>query len=83
MSRLKSARGGSSTSRPAARAARPSATRGIYVQAARPGIYEALLGVALGAILLGTILMLLVLNRYEWKTKATAMTTAPATAALA
>jgi len=40
----------------------------------------ALLGIALGAMILGCLLLLLILNRYEFKTKVSAMTTPVATA---
>ncbi len=67
MSRLRSSRG---SSVPAARA--PAATRrpGVLVQAPRSDIYVAMLGVALGAILLACLLMLLVLWRYDFKVNA-------------
>lgn len=77
MSRLRSARG---ASRPAAAApaARPAGRRpGVFVQAPRSDIYVALLGIALGAILLGCILLVLVLNGYEFKVTATAMSGPP------
>ena len=64
MSRPKSGRGAAS-----AGATRPAAARGVYVQAPKSDIYVALLGVALGAMILGCLLLILVLNRYELKTK--------------
>ena len=77
MSRL---RPGRAASRPAA-AARPAAARrpGVFVQTPRSDIYVAMLGIALGAILLGWLLLVLVLNRYEFKVKATALATPSAT----
>jgi hypothetical protein len=39
------------------------------IQTPRSDIYVVMLGIALGAILLGCLLLMLVLNRYEWKTK--------------
>ncbi|GAC1472613.1 MAG: hypothetical protein NVSMB9_20010 [Isosphaeraceae bacterium] len=63
MSRLRSGRGASTAG------ARPAAQRGVYVQSPRSDIYVALLGVALGAMLLGCLLLLLVWNRYGLSTK--------------
>lgn len=71
MSRLKSAR----AAKPAkpARGARPApaAARGgrVLVQTPKSDVFVALLGVSLGAILLGCILLVLLLNRYEFQTK--------------
>lgn len=73
MSRLRSARG---ASRPAGRGSAPAARpgqRGVFVQAPKSDVYVALLGVALGAILLGCLFLILLLNRYEFKTKAAAL----------
>jgi hypothetical protein len=42
-----------------------------------------LLGVALGAMILGCLLLVLVLNRYEFKTKVAALQPAPAAALVA
>jgi len=36
-----------------------------------------MLGIALGAMILGCLLLVLVLNRYEFKTKAAALVTPP------
>jgi len=52
------------------------------VQAPRSDIYVTMLGVALGAMLLGCLLLLLILNRYEFKTTVSA-TPSPAPVALA
>jgi len=41
-------------------------------------VFTALLGVALAAMIIGCLLLILVLNRYEFKTKVSATTTAPA-----
>ena len=68
MSRLRSA------GRSSAATARPAAQRGVYVQAPKSDIFVALLGVALGAMILGCLLLLLVLNRYEFKTTVSAVT---------
>jgi len=40
----------------------------VYVTAPKSDIYVALLGVALGAMVLGCLLLLLVLNRYGFST---------------
>jgi len=67
MSRARSARGAS--------AGGPAAGRpGVFVQAPQPDIYVALLGVALGAMILGCILLLMILMRYDFKTKVSALT---------
>ena len=68
MSRLRSSRGSS----PAARTARPAAAAasrrpGVFVQAPKSDIFVAILGVALGAVLLACLLMLLILWRYDFK----------------
>ncbi len=68
MSRLKSSRG---ASRPApARGGRP----GVFVQTPQSDIYVAMLGIALGAIILGCLLLVLHLNSYEWSLKVSAVT---------
>ena len=64
--------------RPAATAGRP----GVFVQKPRSDIYVALLAVALGAILLGCLLLILHLKVYDFKFKATSLTT-PGTTQLA
>jgi len=67
LSRLRSSRGSS----PAARTVRPTAAAsrrpGVFVQAPKSDIFVAMLGVCLGAILLGCLLMLLILWRYDFK----------------
>lgn len=67
MSRPRSGRGAN-----AGGASRPAAARGVYVQSPKSDVYVAMLGVALGAMILGCILLALVLNRYEFSTKVTA-----------
>lgn len=69
MSRLKSA---PAASRPAARTT-PAGARGVYVQAPKSDIYVILLAISLGAILIGCLLLGLVMNRYDFKTKPTSM----------
>ena len=84
MSRLKSVRGaktakkGSSSSR-ASVAARTPGGRQVMVASAKSDVYVALLGVALGAILLGCIFLALVMNKYGFSTKAAANSNQPAT----
>ena len=84
MSRLRSARGASpAAGRPAAGGRSPAAAqRGVYVQTPKSDIFVALLGVALGAMVLGCLLLILVLNRYGFSTKVSARSApAPALAA--
>ena len=71
MSRLRSSRGSSpaaktKTARPAAAGRRP----GVFVQAPKSDIFVAMLGVALGAILLACLLILMILWRYDFKVNA-------------
>jgi hypothetical protein len=46
-----------------------SGARQVYVQTAKNDVFTYLLAVSLGAILIGVIFLLLILNRYDWKTK--------------
>lgn len=79
MSRLRSSRGSKAGASSASRsAATPARQRGVLVQAPKSDIYVALLGISLAAILIGCLLMLLLLNRYEWKVKVSAAGHAPA-----
>jgi hypothetical protein len=77
LSRLRSARGASG---PKASSRAGGGRPGVFVQAPRSDIYVTMLGVALGAMLLGCLLLLLILNRYEFKTTVSA---APNTAPVA
>ena len=71
MSRLRSARGASG---PRASTTRAGGGRpGVFVQAPQSDIYVTMLGVALGAMLLGCLLLILILNRYEFKTTVSAI----------
>jgi len=70
MSRLRSS---AAANRPAARTAPAGGARGVYVQAPKSDIFVVLLGISLGAILLGTLLLGLVMNRYNFKTRPTAL----------
>lgn len=65
MSRLKSARVAKTRATPT--------QRGIYVQKPKSDVYVAMLGIALGAIVIGCILLLLVWGRYEYKTTVSAL----------
>jgi hypothetical protein len=55
----------------------------VLVQAAKSDIYVAILGVSLAAILIGCLLMILMLARYDWKVKVAAADKAPAAVSLA
>lgn len=68
-------RGGSAASR--GRAARPAAAgRGVYLQKPKNDIYVALLGVALGSLLLGCLFLALYMGKHDFKIKAAARPTA-------
>jgi len=58
---------------------RPAARPGVFVQTPKSDIYVALLGIALGAMILGCLLLVLILNAYEFKTKVSALTPPPST----
>ena len=47
---------------------RPAARPGVFVQTPKSDIYVTLLGIALGAMILGCLLLVIILNRYEFKT---------------
>jgi hypothetical protein len=81
MSRPRSGR--SSTPTPA-RGTRPAGGRpGVFVQAPKSDIYVAMLSIALGAMFVGTILLVLILARYDFKTKVSSTTSSAPAAALA
>jgi hypothetical protein len=61
LSRLRSARG---ASRPAATPRTAGGRPGVFVQTPRSDIYVTMLGIALGAMAMGSLLMLLTLWRY-------------------
>jgi hypothetical protein len=84
LSRQKSARGASKpAAKPAKTAGRTAratgggaatrSARGVYVQQAKSDIFVVMLAIALGAILLGCVLLLLVWGRYDYKTSPTAL----------
>lgn len=62
-------------------AARPAGGRGVFVQKPKSDVYVALLGVALGSLLIGSLFLILHLSKYEFNLKATANT--PALSAIA
>lgn len=76
MSRLKSGLGakkdkGAGRSASAAKVkGKAAGGRQVMVPKAKSDIYVALLGVSLGAMLIGMLLLALVLRRYDWQTKA-------------
>lgn len=75
MSQQRSGRG---ANRPTGRGAPARAGRpGVFVQAPRSDVYVAMLAVALGAILIGCLLLVLKLKDYDFETKATAVIPAP------
>jgi hypothetical protein len=53
------------------------------VQSPKSDIYVVLLGVSLGAIVISVILMIVLFGRYEFKTKVSALPSAPRAVALA
>jgi hypothetical protein len=55
----------------------------VFVQTPQSDIYVVMLAIALGASLLGVLLLVLVLGRYEFSTKAASLTPSSAPAALA
>lgn len=70
MSRPRSARPASGGS------ARPGARPGVFVQTPQSDIYVALLGIALGAMILGCLLLVLILSQYGFSIKVSALTPA-------
>ncbi len=80
MSRLRSARGakpatGTGTGKqarvkPGTRTSTRPPGGGVYVSTPRSDVYVALLGVALGALILGCLFLVLELNRYGFQIKA-------------
>ena len=66
MSRPRSSTRGSGAS-PAARGARAGGRPGVFVTTPKSDIYVALLGVALGSMILATLLLVFILGRYDFK----------------
>jgi len=70
LSRLPSSRGSSASSgAPRSGVSAAPRQRGIVIQSPKSDIFVVMLGIALGAIVLGCILMTLVLSRYSFSTK--------------
>ena len=65
MSRPRSTRG-NTASRPAARAGRP----GVFVATPKSDVYVAMLGISLAAMIIASLLMVILLNGYEFKVSA-------------
>ena len=55
---------------PAKKTSRPAGRPGVYVATPKSDVYVALLGVSLGAMILATLLLALILNGYEFQTHA-------------
>jgi hypothetical protein len=74
LSRLRSSRGSKAAAPATKSGARPTVAAGrrpgVLVQAPKSDIFVAMLGVALGAIVLACLLMLLILWRYDFKANA-------------
>ncbi len=66
MSRLRS----TPSKAPAKKTTRPTGRPGVYVATPKSDVYVALLGVSLGAMILATLLLTLLLNGYEFQLKA-------------
>jgi len=56
---------------------RPAGRPGVFVQTPKSDIYVTLLGIALGAMILGCLLLVLILNEYGFSTKVSALIPAP------
>jgi hypothetical protein len=78
LSRLRSSRGSSpSTSTSSGQRSVVAARRpgGVLVQAPKSDIYVVMLAIALGALAIGCLLMVLILNSYGFSTKVTSVAT--------
>ena len=82
MSRLPSSRSSSAAS---AGRSSPAAGRrpGVLVQAPKSDIYVAMLGIALGAIVISCILMIVLFSKYSFSTKVSGIMAPSRTATLA
>lgn len=80
MSRLPSSRGSSTTRAAATPARRPG---GVLVQSPKSDIYVALLGVALGAIIVSCLLMVMLFSNYGFSTKVSSVASLPSDTRLA
>jgi hypothetical protein len=83
LSRLRSSRASKGSASSASRSATPARQRGVLVQAPKSDIYVALLGISLAAVLIGCLLMLLLLMRYEFKVSVASVDREPAAVSLA
>ena len=79
MSRPRSPVKTTKTARPAARG---GAARGVYVQSPKSDIYVVMLSIGLGAMFLGSLLLIMILARYDFKVKASALPAAVSAIAL-
>ncbi len=66
--------------KPAGRSTAGGGARGVFVQKPKSDVYVALLGVSLGAILLGMLFLGLVMARYDFKRKVSHLDQRPAVA---
>ena len=80
MSRPRSARGANA---PAATARTPGGRPGVFVQKPQSDVYVALLGVSFVAMVIGCVLLVLILKRYEFKSTVSALTPPAASVSLA
>jgi hypothetical protein len=67
LSRPRSSTRGSSTPATRGGGGRPAGRPGVYVATPKSDIYVALLGVALGAMILATLLLVILFGRYDFK----------------
>ena len=81
MSRLPSSRGSSAAASSSRSSAAAPRRPGVLVQSPKSDIYVVLLGISLGAIVISCILMIIMLGRYNFSTKVSAI--APPAAAVA
>ncbi len=81
MSRLPSSRGSSAAASSGRSSAAAPRRPGVLVQSPKSDIYVVLLGISLGAIVISCILMIIMLARYNFNTKVSAI--APQAAAVA
>ena len=85
MSRLPSSRGSSAASPSGRSSTVASAGRrpGVLVQSPKSDIFVVMLGIALGSIVLGCLLMLIMFSRYNFSTKVSAVSQTPQVTAIA
>jgi hypothetical protein len=80
LSRLRSSRGssaGPSTSTSQRTVSAASRRGGVLVQAPKSDIYVVMLGIALGAMVIGSLLMVLILSNYNFSAKVSSLTANP------